>query len=216
MKAPRPFASPNAQIPGTFVRSSSLTVMKPRSSVATPAASSPRSSVLGVRPVASRRCEPRHLLALPSQSLPTRTPSLSRAALRHFELSLNSIPSRSRIACTSRRHVLIFAGDQTRPHLDHCDPAAEAAVHLRELESDVASADDDEMLRQEIDVHHARVVEVFDFVQALDAPRGRTCSDIEEDLRSLERVAVYAHAPRAFESRVSLDDGQVRRLPAIC
>ena len=31
----------------------------------------------------------------------------------------------------------------------------EAAVHLAELEADVAAADDDQVLRQEVDVHHA-------------------------------------------------------------
>ena len=56
-------------------------------------------------------------------------------------------PRASRIAATASRHVLVLARDQARPFLDDRDLAAEAAVHLRELEPDVAAADDDEMPR---------------------------------------------------------------------
>ena len=65
MKAPRPLQSPIAKMPGTLVWSAPSTLMWPRSSVATPASSRPRSSVFGRRPVATRRCEPddRHGLA---------------------------------------------------------------------------------------------------------------------------------------------------------
>ena len=84
-----------------------------------------------------------------------------------------------------RRHVLVFARDEARPHFDHRDATAEAAVHLGELEPDVAPADDQEVLGQEIDVHHARIVEVLDFIQSLDAPHGRASSDVEENLRAL-------------------------------
>ena len=44
------------------------------------------------------------------------------------------------------RHILVFARDQPRRHLDDGHAAAETAVHLRELEPDIAAADDDEML----------------------------------------------------------------------
>jgi len=43
------------------------------------------------------------------------------------------------------RHVLILAATQARRLLDHGDLGAEAPEHLRELEADIASADDDEM-----------------------------------------------------------------------
>ena len=53
------------------------------------------------------------------------------------------------------RDFLVLARDDARRHLDDRDAAAEAPVHLRELEADVAAADDDQVLGQEIDVHHA-------------------------------------------------------------
>ena len=43
---------------------------------------------------------------------------------------------------------------RARSHLDNRDFAPEAAIHLTEFQSDITSADDDEMLRQEVDIHH--------------------------------------------------------------
>src|SRR5690349_23787318 len=111
-----------------------------------------------------------------------------------------------------RRYVFVLAPDETRPHFDHGDATAEAAIHLSELEPDVAPSDDDEVLGQEVDVHHARVVEVTDCVESFDPARGRAPPDIEENLRRFQRLVVYANTVRTFESRVSVDDRQVGRL----
>src|SRR4029077_14246527 len=54
-----------------------------------------------------------------------------------------------------QRHLRIFARDQSWRHFHHRHAAAEAPVHLREFEPDITSAEDDEMLWQEVDVHHA-------------------------------------------------------------
>ena len=51
-------------------------------------------------------------------------------------------------------------------HLDDGDLAAEAAEHLAELEADVAAADDDEMLGEEVELHHRAVGQVGDRVDA--------------------------------------------------
>src|SRR5262249_58932077 len=51
------------------------------------------------------------------------------------------------------RNVLILASDQPRSHFHDSDAAAEATVHLRELEPDVAAADHDQMIGQEINHH---------------------------------------------------------------
>ena len=48
------------------------------------------------------------------------------------------------------------------------DLAAKAAIHLAELEPDVAAPQDDQVLGQEVDVHHARVGQVRGGVEALD------------------------------------------------
>ncbi len=43
------------------------------------------------------------------------------------------------------RDILVLAADEARPLLDDRHRRAEASVHLRELEADVAAADDDEV-----------------------------------------------------------------------
>ena len=65
-----------------------------------------------------------------------------------------------------RGDVLVFALDQAIAHLDDGDLAAEAAEHLPELEPDVAAADDDEVLGDEVDVHHRAVGEERHLVDA--------------------------------------------------
>ena len=65
--------------------------------------------------------------------------------------------------------VFVLVGDEVRLHFDDGDLAAEAAVHLAELDADVAAADDDEMLGNEVDLEHGGVGEVIDLV---DAGRG--------------------------------------------
>ncbi len=50
--------------------------------------------------------------------------------------------------------VVVLARQELRHLLDHGDLSAEAPVHLRELEADIAAADDDEVLGYEVHVHH--------------------------------------------------------------
>src|ERR1700751_4322810 len=45
-------------------------------------------------------------------------------------------------------------------HFDDRYLAAKAAIHLAEFEADIAPADNDEMVRQKIDVHHRRIRQV--------------------------------------------------------
>src|SRR5580692_1565286 len=50
-------------------------------------------------------------------------------------------------------NVFVFPSNQARSHLQNRDFAPEAAIDLGELQPNITSADDDEMLGQEIDVH---------------------------------------------------------------
>ncbi len=61
-----------------------------------------------------------------------------------------------------RRHVLVLAANEPRRHFNDRYLAAKAAVHLAEFEADIAAADNDEMVRQKIDVHHRRIRQVGD------------------------------------------------------
>ena len=112
--------------------------------------------MLGSRPTASSRCEP--AISRGSSSQLTWIADAAAAARRastHLALSRNAMPSPSSIAWIAADTSASSRRDDARRHLDDGDAAAEAPVHLREFESDVAAADDDQVLRQEIDVHHA-------------------------------------------------------------
>src|ERR1700757_3890639 len=80
-----------------------------------------------------------------------------------------------------RRHVLVLMANQPRRHFDDRYLAAKAAVHLAEFEADIAAADNDEMLRQKIDVHHRRIRQVGHFVYAGHWRRLRPAADIDKD-----------------------------------
>src|SRR5207244_13442374 len=52
-------------------------------------------------------------------------------------------------------NVFVFTVNQSRPPLHNGDLAAEAAVHLSKLQPHIAAADDDQVLGQEVHVHHS-------------------------------------------------------------
>ena len=51
-------------------------------------------------------------------------------------------------------NVFVFPSNQARSHFHYRDFAPKAAIDLGKLQPNITSADDDEMRRQEIDVHH--------------------------------------------------------------
>src|ERR1700757_3180968 len=80
-----------------------------------------------------------------------------------------------------RRHVLVLVANEPRRHFDDRYLAAKAAVHLAEFEADIAAADNDEMVRQKIDVHHRRIRQVGHLVYARHWRHQRPAADIDED-----------------------------------
>ena len=82
-----------------------------------------------------------------------------------------------------RRGVRILPRNQARRCFDDADLAAEAAEGLRKLKTDVAAADDDQMLR-----HDARsragcvLVTIGDLVEARDLRNKGATTDVEENL----------------------------------
>src|SRR5262245_26665207 len=53
--------------------------------------------------------------------------------------------------------VGVLAADQPLALFNDGDAAAEAAIHLTKLQTNIAAANNDEMLGQEVDMHHAAV-----------------------------------------------------------
>src|SRR5215469_18643260 len=100
----------------------------------------------------------------------------------------------------SDRDFLVFPADESRRHLDNGHAAAEPPVHLRELQSDIAASDDDQMLGQEIDVHHAAVGKEGDFGEAGHVWHARPAANVDEDLVALEKLSIDAHAAWSLEA----------------
>src|SRR3954453_9726252 len=103
------------------------------------------------------------------------------------------------------RHVLVLARDQPRRHLDDRHARAEAAVHLAELEADVAAADDDEVLRHEVDVHERLVGEVGHLVDALILRHERPPADIQKDFVRFEVIVLHLDRLRPRETGMTLE-----------
>ena len=108
------------------------------------------------------------------------------------------------------RHVLVLVVDEPRRHLDDRHLAAEAAVHLPEFEADIAPADNDEMVRQKIDVHHRRIRQVWRFLDAGHRRRRRPAADVDKNPGSAEPLAGDFHGLRRHEASVAAIERDVR------
>src|SRR5207245_2647431 len=101
-------------------------------------------------------------------------------------------------------YVGVLARNKPWAALDDGDLAAETAVHLAKLERDVAAAEDHQMRRKEIDLHHSGVGEVPHAVETGDRGQGSPCADVDEDLFGLQHVICGAHRSRTLETSVPL------------
>ena len=100
------------------------------------------------------------------------------------------------------RNLLVLAGDQARPLLDDRDLGPEAPVHLRELEPDVAAADDDEMLGHPVERQDRAVGQVIDLTDARHVGHGGAPADVDEDAgRRQQLLARPGPCPRSRNGR---------------
>ncbi len=105
------------------------------------------------------------------------------------------------------RNILVFAGCQPRAsfHDGHVSP--EAPVHLRELERNVAAADDHEMGWHRVEFEDRDVGEELDIVQAGDVRHHRAATDVEEDPVGVQDVLVDPHRVWVLEAGMAAKDG---------
>ncbi len=106
------------------------------------------------------------------------------------------------------RHVLVIPRDEARSLFDDRDLVAEPPVHLAELQADVAAANHDEMLRQEVHLHHAGVGQVRHVAKRHVGDEGAG-ADVDEDALRLERLVTHRNRVGAGEARMPLVDGCV-------
>src|SRR5271163_2176202 len=87
-------------------------------------------------------------------------------------------------------NVFILPSNQARSHFHNRDFAPEAAIDLSELQPNITSADDDEMLGQEIDVHYRRVGKKWDVVNPRHVGNTGPRTNIDIDLAGLQNFIV--------------------------
>src|SRR5437016_12687422 len=92
-----------------------------------------------------------------------------------------------------RGNVFIFAGDQSWHHLDNCYLTAKAAEHLPELQPNVAAADDHEMIGQKIHLHHGRVSEIGDLINAGHGRDRGAATNVDKDALRAEQHAGHTN-----------------------
>ena len=203
MKAPRPLTSPSAQMPGTLVRSSSSTVDE--AARVGGDAGLVEAQVVGVRIAADgqqqvRAGDRRAAPARSSRCTTTPSPRLSQRQALGVERGTRCLRA-SRIACIAARPRRPRAASRRGAISTTVTRAAEAPVHLRELEADVAAADDDQVLGQEVDVHHAGVGEDTARRRARRVGHRRPAADVDEDLRRLRAARPSTPIVRGLSKR---------------
>src|SRR6478672_1032266 len=91
-------------------------------------------------------------------------------------------------------------------HLDDRDLGAEASIDLREFESDVTAADDDEMTRHGIQLEDGRVRQERHALDTGEVGNAGAPSDVDEDARRRQYVLTDPDRRRRFETRLAGKD----------
>ena len=105
------------------------------------------------------------------------------------------MPSPSSI---SRIEALLLLDDR---HL-----GAEPPVHLREFKTDIAAADDDQMLGEPVESEHRGVGQIRRLVDAGEGGHGGASANIDEDSRRGQSFLADGHRIRRHKTRVTADD----------
>ena len=128
-----------------------------------------------------------------------------------FRIALHHNPFCFQNRLNGRRHGFIFTRNQSWPGLDDRHAAAKATVGLCKLQADIAAANNDQMLRQKIDVHHAGIGEVVHPTQARNIRHRSTSADIDKNLASFQQHIVHPHGMGTFKTTMALNNGEVGR-----
>ena len=92
--------------------------------------------------------------------------------------------------------VIVLARQQLRHSLDHRHLGAEAPVHLREFQPDIAAADDHQVRRPEIHLHDAAVGEERNVLHARQIGHRGARADVDEDALGFELAPLHRDAAR--------------------
>lgn len=98
------------------------------------------------------------------------------------------------------KNVIVVSRDQPIASLNHGDAAAEAPVHLSKLQTDVTTANNDQVFGQEIDFHHAGVGQVIDVPQTRHVRYASASAEVNEYLVGLQEIIVDTYGSRTLET----------------
>ena len=111
------------------------------------------------------------------------------------------------------RDLLVLARDQTRRLFHHRNRRSEPPKDLRELEADVASANDDEAPRQDVELKQRRVGQRPHLIATRKIGDCRPPANVDEEALGLEDVVAYPDRRGRKEARLTLDERAVRHAP---
>ena len=114
------------------------------------------------------------------------------------------MPSASRISWIAAETSSSSRAIRRGAHLDDRHLAAEAPEHLPELEADVAAADDDEVAREEVHVHHRAVGEEWHLIDARHGRHAARPPTLMKMRSAVEPFGADADLVRALEPGVAL------------
>ena len=116
-------------------------------------------------------------------------------------------------AADRRGNLRVLARQQPRRALQHADLGAEAAEHLREFQPDIAAAEYDEMLRDDVQRERGSVGEVRHAFDAGDCRHRRPATDIDEHALRGKPFAADLDLVRRNETSMAAIHGAVLRRP---
>ena len=163
--------------------------------------------MFGRRPVATRRCEPVTSVAAAADLERDRDPAAPALDPRRIGVGQDADAFVLQDLADRLRDVRVLARDQPLVALDDGHLAAEAPVHLAELQADVAAAEDHQVRGQEVDGHHRGVVEIGHGIDAGERRDVGATADVDEDLVGREPLVADRHLLRPDEAGVTHVDG---------
>src|ERR1700720_1270999 len=113
-----------------------------------------------------------------------------------------------------KRHgnVVVFPRQKLTAAMNDHHPAAKATKHQSEFKADVATAEDDQMFGNFLQLHHRLIREIADRVDSRNTRRIGTRSRIDKDFIALENLVADLHLPRREKARHTAVETQLRML----
>ncbi len=137
------------------------------------------------------------------QSTPTAISSPRFARLMHFAFRRRFTPSFLHDLLNRQRYVFILTRNQSWRHFNNRDLAAESAKHLAKFQADIAAADDRQMPRQEVNVHHGGICKKRNLIEPGREGMIAPSAHIDKDPRRGQAILADADFVRRFKSGMS-------------